>query len=225
MTTQKILFFALMIGSFQLFSQTQFQKKMGTGANEIMYDILKLSDGYVLAGSKYNAITQNDMWVVRIDFDGNIIWSKTFGSTKDDKAYSITRTDDNCFILAGYSKGYITTGADSSNVCIAKIDSNGVWQWSKIYGGNSIDIAYSVKKTLNGGLIICGYSESFGIGQQDMYVIRTDSAGNLLWEKSFGTVSKDSAFLAIETSTGDFVVVGHSNGIGAGTFTNVTKLY
>jgi hypothetical protein len=224
MKTKVVLFLVLnfLFGNF--LAQLKFQKKIGSNANEIIYDMIKVSNGYVLAGTKNGNNTKDDMWAMKIDFSGNIVWSKTYGSTKDDRAFSIVKTNDNGFVLAGFSKGYITTGTDSFNVCITKIDSNGNWQWSKIFGGNAPDGAYSVKETNNGNLIICGFSESFGIGIRDMYVIRTDNNGNLLWSRAIGTPAAiDTAFSLIETSSGEIVIVGHSNKYGS-TLTSVAKL-
>jgi len=95
----------------------------------------------------------------------------------------VQQTADGGYIVAGYTNGNYTGGVD---VYLIKTDSNGDTLWAKNYGGIYAEHGYSVQQTTDGGYIIAGYTMSFGAGVTDIYLIKTDSIGAILWTKTFG---------------------------------------
>lgn len=143
-------------------------------------------------------------------------WSQTFGGAtlRDiDSGSSVQQTDDGGYIIAGETAYFGTVDAD---VYLIKTDSQGNKLWSKTFGGAAYDSANSVQQTDDGGYIIAGETVSFGVGEVDVYLIKTDSQGNELWSKTFGGGSHDVGSSVQQTGDGCYIIVGHTQSIGAG---------
>jgi hypothetical protein len=115
------------------------------------------------------------MYVVKLDANAVLQWSKTIGGQNNEDANSIIQTADGSFIIAGSSNSF---GSGNYDMYIVKLDVNGTIQWSKTIGGSNEDRGNSVTLTPNGGYSVTGYTRSFGAGQSDMYIVRTDANGN-----------------------------------------------
>ena len=90
--------------------------------------------------------------------------------------------------------------------------------WSKTYGGTNGDWGFSVVKSSDGGYVIAGVTSSYGLGGDDVYLVKTDSAGSMLWNKTYGGTSNDSWFSMIRTTDGGYAIAGYTSSIGAGSF-------
>lgn len=112
-------------------------------------------------------------------------WNKTFGGTYDDEAYAVQQTSDGGYIIVGYTMH--SPGNDDA--LLIKTDASGNQQWSKTYGGNGVDAAYSVQQTSDGGYILAGSTSSFGAGSTDFWLIKTDANGNQQWSRTFAAYS------------------------------------
>jgi predicted transcriptional regulator len=97
-----------------------------------------------------------------------------------------------------------------------KLDSSGNVQWTKTIGGSSDDFAYSIIQSSDGGYVIAGYTQSFGAGGSDIYVVKLDSSGNVQWVKTIGGSDWDVAYSIIQSSDGGYVVAGRTYSFGAG---------
>jgi hypothetical protein len=117
-----------------------------------------------------------DIFLIKTDANGNIIWAKTYGGGSYDYAYSVQQTSDGGYIVAGWTN---SIGAGYSDIFLIKTDANGNRIWAKTYGGGSYDYAYSVQQTSDGGYIVAGETESFGAGSGDIFLIKTDANGNI----------------------------------------------
>jgi hypothetical protein len=165
-------------------------------------------EGYALAGytGSYGA-GGYDFWLVKTDSAGNMLWSKTYGGTSYEDAYSLVQTGDGGYALAGY------TGSD---FWLVKTDSAGNMLWSKTYGGTSFDVAYSLVQTGDGGYALAGITNSYGAGSFDFWLVKTDSAGNMLWSKTYGGTSYEDAYSLVQTGDGGYALAGYTNSYGAG---------
>lgn len=171
------------------------------------YSVQQTSDGgYILAGKTYSFGAElSDFWLVKTDPQGNEEWSKIFGGSNLDYAYSVQQTSDNGYILAGKSASF---GAGRDDVWLIKTDPNGNEEWDKTYGGIFWERGYSVQQTTDGGYIIAGETSSFGAGMNDVWLIKTDSNGNEEWNKTFGGPGDDRANSVRQTFDGGYIIVG-----------------
>src|SRR4030042_1003081 len=140
-------------------------------------------------------------------------WNKTLGGSAGEEADSVQQTSDGGYIIAGHTRSY---GAGGSDVWLIKTDSSGNAAWNQTFGGSDDDEAYSVQQTSDGGYIIAGETESYGAGARDVWLIRTDSSGDLLWDKTFGGADGDYGHSIQQTSDGGYIIVGGTSSYGAG---------
>ena len=126
-------------------------------------------------------------------------------------AYSIIQTSDGGYVLAGYTGSF---GAGGLDVWLVKVDSSGQMQWNETYGGSNNDTAYSLVQTRDGGFALAGYTQSFGAGGSDFWLIKTNSAGRVEWNQSFGGTGEDVAYSLTQTEDNGFALVGSSNSSG-----------
>ena len=120
-----------------------------------------------------------------------IAFAKTFGGSSSEGVYSVQQTSDGGYIVAGFTYSF---GAGSDDVFLLKTDASGNLQWAKTFGGSGWDVPYSVQQTSDGGYIVAGFTYSFGAGDWDAFLLKTNASGNLQWAKTFGGSSYDSAY-------------------------------
>ncbi len=164
--------------------------------------------GYIVAGGT-RSFGAGDIFLIKTDANGNVIWAKTYGGTS---AYSVQQTSDGGYIVAG-ATGF---GAGGSDIFLIKTDANGNVIWAKTYGGISDDYAHSVQQTSDGGYIVAGHTFSFGVINVDIFLIKTDANGNVIWAKTYGGTSWDDASSVQQTSDGGYIVAGYIDSLGAG---------
>jgi ribosomal protein S11 len=156
----------------------QWAKTYGGTDYDWASSVQQTSDGgYIVAGHTTSlGAGYDDAFLVKTDASGNIIWAKTYGGTGDDKARSVQQTSDGGYIVAGYTASF---GAGYYDIFLIKTDASGNIQWAKTYGGTDYDWASSVQQTSDGGYIVAGYTASFGAGESDFFLIKTDANGNI----------------------------------------------
>ncbi|MBD3232518.1 MAG: T9SS type A sorting domain-containing protein [candidate division Zixibacteria bacterium] len=172
--------------------------------------------GYIMAGftESYGG-GGRDFYLIKTDSEGNSLWSETYGGVDRDEALSVQQTSDGGYIVGGLTESY---GAGAVDFYLIKTDSDGNTVWTKTYGGSDSDYGYSVRQTNDGGYIFAGYSESFGAGAGDMYLVKTNSAGDTLWTRAFGGTDYEGASSVQQTADGGYIVAGHTNSFGAGDY-------
>jgi hypothetical protein len=139
---------------------------------------------------------------------GALAWSRTYGGTSSEIAYSVVQTSDGGYVLAGDTSSF---GAGGRDFWLVKTNSTGHMLWSQTYGGTDEDVAYSVVETLDGGYALAGRTHSFGPGWCNFWLVKTDSAGTMLWNQTYGT-GDNSARSVVQTSDGGYALAGYSHG-------------
>lgn len=250
----------------------QWAKNIGGSNAESGQSIIQLPDhGYVIAGTTQSfGAGQRDVYVVRLDENGNLLWAKTYGGPYDDMANSIIKTNDGALILTGTSwftgegdfdllvmkidyqgnviwikdfqehfcfgsigaqiintldGGYAiagttnlhtTYGNDISNFYLVKLDVSGNLQWSKHVGGFSFDNCYGLAQLSDGAYVMCGSTYYYGAGYSDAYVVKINSSLNVEWAKTIGGTGIDFANSVIQIPDGGLALIGSTNSYGTG---------
>jgi TolB-like protein len=196
-------------------SATSFAKTYGGTNWDWTSSVQQTSDGgYIVAGWTWSfGAGGGDIFLIKTDANGNIIWAKTYGGTSWDEAYSVQQTSDGGYIVAGWTWSF---GVGYSDFFLIKTDANGNIIWAKTYGGTNRDSAYSVQQTSDGGYIVAGTTWSFGAGSLDIFLIKTDANGNIIWAKTYGGTGWDEAYSVQQTSDGGYIVAGRTSSFGAG---------
>jgi hypothetical protein len=190
------------------------QKTFGGTRSDDGYSVEPTSDGgYIITGwTRSFGAGESDVYLIKTDANGNLVWQKTFGGTNWDEGNSVQPTSDGGYIIAGLSGSFGASG----DVYLIKTDANGNQTWYNTFGGTSDDFGYSVQPTSDGGYIIAGTTQSFGAGGSDAYLIKTDANGNQTWYKTFGGTSDDNSNSVQQTSDGGYIIAGRTGSFGAG---------
>ncbi|MDP8239549.1 MAG: T9SS type A sorting domain-containing protein [Candidatus Hatepunaea meridiana] len=169
-------------------------------------------EGFLLAGSSTSFGEGGyDMYLIKIDEEGEIEWTQTYGGEANDYCQSIIRTIDGGYALAGGTRSY---GAGEVDFYLVKIDEDGEEQWSSTYGRRYDDLCFSMLQLENGDFVLAGYSNRRDEGNgDDFYIIRVDSCGELIWEQNFnsGRLINEVCYSLIQTSDGGYALAGKSN--------------
>ena len=192
------------------------QKTFGGNGDDVAHSVQETRDGgYIVAGHTKSFGVGGDAYVLKLNSDGNLAWQKTFGGNGDDVVYSVQETTDDGYIVAGYTNSF---GAGGYDIYILKLNSNGTVIWQKTFGGGLDDKAYSIQQTTDGGYIVAGYTNSFGSGSYDVYILKLNSDGSLAWQKTFGGNNEDYAYSIQQTTDGGYIVAGYTRSLGAGKY-------
>jgi uncharacterized delta-60 repeat protein len=213
-------FVAGVTGNYDIFliktdasGNVQWAKTYGGTYNDWAYSVQQTSDGgYIVAGLTYSfGAGYYDIFLIKTDASGNVQWAKTYGGTSYEEAFSVQQTSDGGYIVAGYTRSF---GAGYYDIFLIKTDAFGNVQWAKTYGGTNWDKGYSVHQTSDGGYIVAGTTFSFGAGDYDIFLIKTDANGNIQWAKTYGGTSYDWAYSVQQTSDGGYIVAGYTYSFG-----------
>lgn len=185
----------------------------GPGSDKGSEIQLTSDGGYIITGrtGSFGAGAQ-DAYLIKTDANGDTLWTKTYGGADWDYAYSVKQTTDGGFIVAGGSKSF-SSGGDY-DVYLIKTDANGDTLWTRTYGGTDTEYGSSVQLTSDGSYIIIGVTMSFGAGDRDFYLIKTDANGDTLWTKTYGGTDSDEGYSVQLTSDGGYIIVGETCSYG-----------
>jgi hypothetical protein len=186
----------------------------GMAANGV--HLVRTSDGgFALAGGTYSFGAGGvDFWLVKTDANGNMEWNRTYGGADHDIPHSLIQTADGGFALCGETR----LNLGHPDFWLVKTDANGNMEWNQTYGGISIDRANSLIQTSDGGYALAGGTLSFGAGEWDFWLVKTDEDGDMEWNMMYGGADVDTAFSLVETSDGGYALAGETKSFPAGDF-------
>jgi len=189
-------------------STLEWSKTFGGSKNDVGESVQITSDGgYIIVGYTYSfGAGESDVYLIKTDSEGNMLWNKTYGGPKCDAGRSVQETSDGGYIIAGYTH---------EDVYLIKTDSEGNLLWNTTYGGPNSDEGQFVQITSDGGYIIVGSTKSFRV-DADVYLIKTDREGNMLWNKTYGGSDEDRGKSVQVTGDGGFIIVGSTKSFGSG---------
>ena len=168
-----------------------------------------------------------DYWVTKFNSEGVLQWSKTYGGTNDDRGSDIIQTNDGGYAILGYTQSIdedVTQNGGFQDYWIAKLNTSGDIEWQKSYGFAGADNGTSLIQTSDSGYLLVGVLDVTASGGQgntsriahrhaggDYWAVKTDAVGNIEWSKYFGGSFSDTAYDVIETTQGEFIIVGSSD--------------
>jgi|GEM_PF-5563612 len=156
---------------------------------------------------------QDNVFLLKTDRNGNVLWMKTYGDTLGDKGQCVTATRDGGFIIAANT---FNSGAGKTDVWLIKTDSSGVIQWSRTYGTSNWEDVTSVRQTKDGGYIASGSTMGGFVIDHDMFLFKTDSLGVLTWNKRFGGAGYDDSYCVLQTIDNGYLLAGSTFSYGVG---------
>lgn len=138
-------------------------------------------------------------------------WQNAIGRNGIDIGYSIKQTNDKGFVVGGATDSLLIGNND---FYINKLDFDGNLQWNRIIGGGGNEECHSVIQAKDGGYVMCGFTNSFGAGKYDVYIVKLDSLGNLQWTKTIGGIQDDKGYSIIQTNDGGYALCGSTYSYG-----------
>jgi len=214
------------VGAFDVFAiktdssgNPIWKKAIGETSSDFANDVQQTSDsGFIVCGYSISSFSGGfageNIYLIKLNSNGSILWSKIIGGVGNERANSVRQTSDGGFIIAGTTNSW---GAGGNDFYLVKTDGNGNISWTKTFGGALDDVANSVKQTSDGGYIVAGETNSFGAGDIDYYLIKTDALGTLTWSKTFGGGGSDWLYSVVQASDDGYVMGGYSiSFLGAG---------
>ena len=205
--------------------EVEWSRVIGGDADDFAHAVVPSSDGgYVVAGetSSYGA-GGKDAWLVKLDREGDEQWRRTFGGPRDDVAYDLRQTGDGGYVLAGATQSFSADSATENEFWLVKTNASGEQEWQRTFGNIELrgaldldisDVAHTVRQTDDGGYVLAGWS--LGSRDRDVWLLKTNSRGVLLWSRQFGGRLEDKAYDVIQTSDGGYAVAGQTASSGSG---------
>lgn len=195
----------------------QWDATFGGSDSDYGYSVQQTADdGYIITGfteSFSHGDSDRDVWLIKTDASGILEWDKPLGGYNHDEGRSVQQTSDGGYIIVGFTSSFIADGMD---VWLIKTDASGNYQWTCFCGGSASDAGLSVQQTFDGGYIVAGYTNSYGAGSADLWLIKTDAWGNIQWDNTFGGYDWDQARSVQQTSDGGYVMTGHTDSYCSG---------
>jgi hypothetical protein len=192
---------------------TLWTRVYGGQYNESAFCIRPTSDGgYITTGYTYTFGPGGyDVYILKTDASGDTLWTRAVGGSGGDYGNSVVETFDGGYVVAGRSE---STGPGSSGAFLTKVTASGDSLWSSSFGGAGYDHLNFIDETSDSGLIVTGRSTSFGAGDEDLYLVKTNASGDTLWMRTYGGSGWDEGYCVHQTPDGGFVVVGYTDSFG-----------
>jgi hypothetical protein len=175
--------------------------------------VVETSDGgYAITGYTASYGVGGDFWLVKTDSSGTALWNQTYGGIGSEVGHSVVQTSDGGYAIAGRTNSY----GVGNDFWLVKADSSGAAEWNQTYGGPNYEEGHSVVQTSDGGYAIAGRTNSYGAGDYDIWLVKTDDSGTVEWTQAYGGTGTDYWGIVVETSDGGFAIAGTTWSFGAG---------
>lgn len=198
----------------KLWDNTFNRYKDYTNYSDYGYFVQQTSDnGYIIVGTSLYAIGHENIYIIKTTATGEYDWSYIYGSDDSNAAYDVVETDDG-YIVTGYCKS--TIAEHRRDVCLIKLDKSGNQSWFKTFGSNVDDYGLGIAKTIDGGYIIVGQTDTENAEGYQVYFIKTDADGNKICEKFLGGTGDDRGCTVLQTDDGGFIISGYTKALGIG---------
>ena len=176
------------------------------GVDEVNYVILAAGGGYLLAGNHFNIEQKRrEMWIIRSDSLGAILWQKKIGQSTYTSGEAIVATADGGAVVLAVELGDTPEDYDTR---LVKLGPQGEVEWSRTYGSYGWDWPNHLIETTDGGYLICGWTDSRHAGGGDLWLVKTDSLGDMQWEHRYGGPAYEEGNHILATADGGYLVTG-----------------
>ncbi len=191
--------------------QIIWQRSYGGAGADTGWRVLQTSDGGFIVGGFTTSFGagDKDLWLVKLDSEGNYVWDHTYGGAGDDRGYGLALAPEGCYLLTGYTSSF---GAGGTDMYLVMADPLGMPSWTHTYGGAGNEVGYAVVTPCTGGILLAGSTTSVAPGDLNTYVIHTDAFGDPVWTTTDYAVPGDDWAEALqETQDGGFVLAGSAD--------------
>lgn len=182
---------------------------LGGDGIETAYDVDYASDsGFAIIGITNSITADYDILFTKIDKEGDTLYTKTYGGGNWDFAYSLALLPDSGYIIAGETYSF---GEGSSDAYLIRIDKDGDTVWTQTYGGAGEDCFKKIILLNNGDILAVGKTNSLGAGGDDVYIVKLQIDGSLVFENTLGSVDDEQAHAALELNSGEIMIAGRKH--------------
>ncbi len=176
-------------------------------------------DGYIIAGNTQPiGIMGSYIWLLKTDSSGDTLWTNRWGEVpipNINTGRCVQLTSDGGYIISGHVQ---FLGTNNEDACLIKTDDSGDTEWIESYGGTGYEVGYWTQQTSDNGYIVVGYTTSFGSGNEDVYLVKTNASGDTLWTRTYGGEYTDSGYSVQQTSDDGYIIAGFTDSFGAGSY-------
>lgn len=201
----------------------QWQKTFGGEGVEVIAALQPTADGgYIVIGSTDSfGAGKNDIWVLRLNDEGEVQWQKAYGGAEDEHGSSVVETSDGGYLFCGTSASF---GSGGKDIWVVKLNGDGTIGWQRALGGSGDDQCVGIVRReekigeeKKERYLVVGNSSSFGYGGTDAWVLDLDERGNILWQRAYGTtLGNERCHSLARTSDEGYVLAGEIESYGAG---------
>jgi hypothetical protein len=194
---------------------TLWTRTYGGAGEDYAFSARQTADsGFIICGTTYSyGAGQSDIYLIKTNAAGDTQWTRTYGGAQPEHGHSVQQTADSGYVICGTTLSF---GAGAADIWLIRTNANGDTLWTRTFGGDTADLGHSVAQTADHGFILCGQTASFGAGNYDAWLIKTDSIGDTLWTRTFGGANDDVGYSVQQTTDGGYITAGKTKSSGAG---------
>ncbi|HDL02785.1 MAG TPA: T9SS type A sorting domain-containing protein [candidate division Zixibacteria bacterium] len=186
----------------------------GTGDDQARSVRVTSDDGFIICGTTDSyGHGYSDIYLIKTDSLGDTVWTRAYGGSGGESGYAVRETFDGGFIAIGATGSF---GDGYSSLYVVRVDAYGDSLWANTYGGTGSDLGYAVEPTTDGGFLLAGGTASFGSGYTDGYLVKIDSDGNVVWQKTYGGIMDDRLYSMCTALDGTIMLTGTTESYGSG---------